>query len=101
MSEAEQADYARYQDDLRYQASLVESNYGLGLREGREAGITEGRVEGQTRLLRKLLERRFGVLPEWATRRLSQATEQELEAWAEAILTAQTLEAVFAPCKSQ
>ena len=95
MSEAEQAAYARYQDDLRYQASLVESNYGLGLREGREAGITEGRVEGQTRLLRKLLERRFGVLPEWATKRLSCASEQELEAWAEAILTAQTLEAVF------
>jgi hypothetical protein len=37
------------------------------------------------------------VLPEWATGKLSQATEQELEAWAEAILTAQTLEAVFTP----
>jgi len=59
--------------------------------------LVEGRVEGQTRLLRKLLERRFGVLPEWATGKLSQATEQELEAWAEAILTAQTLEAVFTP----
>ena len=115
MTEAEQEAYARYQDDLRYQASLVESNYGLGLREGREAGRVEGReagrvegreagrvegreegrVEGQSRLLKRQLERRFGALPEWATRKLSRATERELEAWAEAILTAPTLEALF------
>ena len=99
MTEAEQEAYARYQDDLRYQASLVESNYGLGLREGREAGRVEGReagrVEGQSRLLKRQLERRFGALPEWATRKLSRATERELEAWAEAILTVPTLEALF------
>ncbi len=46
MSETEQLAYARYQDDLRYQASLVESNYGLGLKEGREAGLTEGIKKG-------------------------------------------------------
>lgn len=58
-------------------------------------GIAKGRVEGQTLLLKRLLERRFGLLPEWVTEKLSCATEQELEAWAEAILTAPTLEAVF------
>jgi hypothetical protein len=43
--------YARYQDDLRYQASLVESNFGLGCLEGREegiiVGIEKGKVEGK------------------------------------------------------
>ena len=57
MSETEQLAYVRYQDDLRYQASLVESNYGLGLREGREVGIVEGRVEGRLECEFKLLKR--------------------------------------------
>ena len=99
MSETEQLAYVRYQDDLRYQASLVESNYGLGLREGREVGIVEGRaegrMEGEFKLLKRLLERRFGALPAWATEKLSGASEQTLEAWGEAVLTAPTLEAVF------
>ena len=99
MSETEQLAYVRYQDDLRYQASLVESNYGLGLREGREVGIVEGRVEGRLegefKLLKRQPERRFGVLPAWATEKLSSASEQTLEAWGEAVLTAPTLEAVF------
>ena len=51
--------------------------------------------EGQSRLLRRQLERRFGVLPSWATEQLANASEQQLEAWGEAILTAPTLEAVF------
>ena len=99
MSETEQLAYVRYQDDLRYQASLVESNYGLGLREGREAGIVEGRVEGrvegESKLLKRQLERRFGALPAWAIEKLSSASEQTLDAWGEAVLTASTLEAVF------
>ncbi len=99
MSETEQLTYVRYQDDLRYQASLVVSNYGLGLREGREAGIVEGRVEGrvegESKLLKRQLERRFGALPAWATEKLSSASEQTLDVWGEAVLTALTLEAVF------
>ncbi len=39
--------YARYQDDLRYEASLVESNYGLGRMEGKEEGRIEGKEEGR------------------------------------------------------
>ena len=66
-----------------------------GMAKGVEKGRVEGRVEGQSRLLRRLLERRFGALPSWATEQLSNASEQQLEAWGEAILTAPTLEAVF------
>jgi len=45
--------------------------------------------------LRRQLERRFGVLPQWASEQLESAKEDELEAWSEAVLTAPTLEAVF------
>ena len=58
-------------------------------------GRVEGRVEGESKLLKRLLERRFGALPAWATEKLSTPTEPALDAWGEAILTAPTLEAVF------
>ena len=58
-------------------------------------GIAKGIVKGESRMLKRLLESRFGLLPEWASEQLSCAKEKDLEAWSEAILTAPTLEAVF------
>jgi len=63
----------------------------IGIAKGR----VEGRVEGESKLLKRLLEHRFGLLPAWVTEKLSSATEQDFEAWGEAVLTAPTLEAVF------
>lgn len=51
LPEKDRLAYARYQDDLRYQASLIESNYGLGRLEGREEGREEGRLEVALRLI--------------------------------------------------
>ena len=56
---------------------------------------TDRLLEGESKLLRKLLERRFGALPTWAADKLNSATEQDLESWGEAVLTASTLDAVF------
>ena len=47
MSEKERLAYERYQYELSYQASLTESNYGLGCLEGKEEGRVEGREEGE------------------------------------------------------
>jgi len=58
-------------------------------------GIAKGIAKGEARLLKRQLERRFGLLPEWVSERLERAKEEELEAWSETILTAPTLEAVF------
>ncbi|HMV04689.1 MAG TPA: DUF4351 domain-containing protein, partial [Accumulibacter sp.] len=58
-------------------------------------GRVQGRHEGEVRLLAKQLSRRFGVLPEWVGERLAQASEDELQVWAEAVLDAPTLAAVF------
>ena len=49
LPEKDRLAYARYQDDLRYQASLIESNYGLGRLEGKE----EGKIEVACRLIEK------------------------------------------------
>ncbi len=80
---------------MKYITSIERIGIAKGRVEGRVEGRLEGRVEGESKLLRRLLERRFGALPAWATEKLSNATEPSLEAWGEAILTAQTLESVF------
>ena len=64
-------------------------------RTGIATGRVEGHVEGKSSLLKKQLEYRFGLLPEWASEQLISASEEQLEAWGEALLTAPTLEAFF------
>ena len=46
LSDKERAAYDRYQYDLHYQASLVESNYGIGRLEGIEEGLEKGLEQG-------------------------------------------------------
>jgi predicted transposase/invertase (TIGR01784 family) len=50
LPEQERQAYARYQDDLHYQASMVESSYTVGMlkgsTEGMEKGLKKGREEG-------------------------------------------------------
>ena len=55
-------------------------------------GKKEGRQEEARAILRKLLGRRFGQLPPWAVARLEEAETAQLEAWAEAIFDAASLE---------
>src|SRR3954447_9643395 len=43
-----------------------------GLQEGLQEGRQEGRQEGERMLLRRQMEKRFGPVPEWASRRLAQ-----------------------------
>lgn len=80
---------------VQYITSVERIGIAKGMAKGMAKGVEKGRVEGESRLLRRLLERRFGVLPSWASEQLANASEQQLEAWGEAILTAPTLEAVF------
>jgi hypothetical protein len=60
-----------------------------------EEATRKGMHKGESRLLAKQLERRFGPLPQAVTERLAAATEAQLEAWGEAVLSAPSLEAVF------
>jgi hypothetical protein len=63
--------------------------------KGLQRGMEQGMLKGQANILSKQLKLRFRTLPPEATERLSQATQAELDAWGEAILSAPTLAAVF------
>jgi hypothetical protein len=75
----------------QWNRELIEKGRLLGREEGRE----EGRLEGESRVLARQLARRFGPLPGWAKERLAGAAEAELVAWTDAVLEADSLEAVF------
>jgi predicted nucleotidyltransferase/HEPN domain-containing protein len=66
-----------------------------GLRQGRREGREEGLEEGQRALLLRQLERRFGPLPAHVTERVAQASAPDLERWADRVLDAPGLDAVF------
>jgi predicted transposase YdaD len=65
-------------------------------REGREEGRAEGREEGRgveaIRCMRRILEHRFGKLPEWALERLALLPADRLESMIAQVLEASTLE---------
>jgi hypothetical protein len=79
--------------------TMVAERLGLLLGEGaKEAYVTDAEQliqQGQVKLLRKLLERRFGQLSEQTLERLDVAGDQDLDRWAERVLTASTLDEVF------
>jgi predicted transposase YdaD len=66
-----------------------------GRQEGRQEGRLQGRQEGELRILKKLLERRFGTLTTTLQERLNNATEADLDRWTEAVLSAPTVDDVF------
>ena len=68
-----------------------------GMRAGRDEGMRAGRVEGERALLERQLRRRFGPLSPAVSDRLHGASATDLEAWAENLLEARTLDDVFGP----
>ena len=67
-----------------------------GVAEGRAEGVAEGIEKGQAELLLRQLELRFGVLPDAVRDRVRDASAPELEAWAERVLTAASIDEVLA-----
>jgi len=62
------------------------------LAKGMAKGKVEGRAEGEAMLLKRLIARRFGALPNWARERIDAADALQLEAWAETLFDAQDIE---------
>jgi hypothetical protein len=67
-----------------------------GRQEGRQEGEQMGRRAGEAALLLRLLERRFGPLPDWAKDRIAGADTVTLEEWGLRVLDAGSLDAVLA-----
>jgi predicted transposase/invertase (TIGR01784 family) len=63
--------------------------------EGRAEGRVAGRVEGRAELVLKLLTLRFGSLPSPIRARIEAASIEELDSFAERVLSARTLDEVL------
>jgi predicted transposase YdaD len=67
-----------------------------GRQEGRQEGHQEGRREGEAEMLLRQLRIRFGTLPADTVTRVHEADPETLLHWSERILSAATLDEVFA-----
>jgi predicted transposase YdaD len=59
---------------------------------GQLEGKLEGKLEGELTILRRLVEKRFGPIPDWAEERLRSQSAAELEALSVGVLDAQSIE---------
>ena len=66
-----------------------------GIREGMQQGMRQGKLEGEAAVLERQLTRRFGPLSVEVRARISGATLEQLEHWADTILDAKSLDEVF------
>ena len=66
-----------------------------GIQIGQAMGKAEGKAEGKADMLLRLLRRRFDSLPETVIAKVRNASEDQLNEWADNILDAQTLDMVF------
>ena len=73
----------------------IEQGIERGRRQGRVEGVRQGRAEGERAVLARQLFRRFGELPPEIGEQLGGASEADLEAWADNVLDAATLDDVF------
>jgi len=66
-----------------------------GIQQGVQQGIRKGRLEGEARLLLRVLPRRFGPLPTEISERVHRADPKTIETWTDRVLDAESLEDVF------
>ena len=99
--EADSAKQAKYLDFIDMYARLTDDEQRRYRRRyPEEADIVTGflqraRAEGERAVLAPQLRRRFGPLPPEAAERLRRAPEADLEAWADNVLDAGSLDEVF------
>ena len=67
-----------------------------GEARGRAEGKVEGKAEGKAETLLRLLQRRFGPVPESTRARVVVGSAAEIDVWIDALLDAQSLAEVIA-----
>ena len=83
---------------VRVPEELLETRNMLASRteNGKQQWLQEGRQEGEATLLMRVLERRFGALPDWAKERIATADSVAIEEWGLRVLDAESLDDVLA-----
>ena len=74
---------------------ITQPFYDRGMAEGLAEGKAKGKAEGEARILCRLLERRFGVVPEHLRHRIFAADVHAIESWVERAFDAPDLNSVF------
>ena len=85
----------RHAEENEAMVGIVQRARDEGREQGRVEGMERGRVEGERTVVERQLQRRFGKLPQSASERLARASTADLEAWADKVLGANSLEDVF------
>lgn len=67
----------------------------LGRQEGVELGLRQGQLAGEAAILRRQLEFKFGTVSATSEAHIATASADQLLAWAERLLTAETVDDVF------
>ncbi len=62
---------------------------------GEAKGEAKGEARGEAKTLLKLLDLKFGPLPQWVEPKIDSASKEQLDHWVEGILTADTLDSLF------
>ncbi len=79
-------------NDIIMSNKVLGREYKRGLEEGELKGELKGEREGELKLVRRLIEKRFGAIPEWADERLNNRPTEDLEELSVRLLDAETLE---------
>jgi len=64
-------------------------------RQSLEKGMQKGMQKGACDLLVRLLEKKFGTIPDELRHRLEQADQQQILQWSERVLSAESMGDVF------
>ena len=84
-----------YQLESSEMAGFAERFTNIGLEKGLEKGREEGRRQEAIAMLTRFLTKRFGPLDEVTRERLQKAEVEQIEAWSDRVLDAQSIEEVF------
>ncbi|HUQ90622.1 MAG TPA: DUF4351 domain-containing protein, partial [Bryobacteraceae bacterium] len=77
---------------LQWEQRGREQGMSEGEAKGKADGKAEGRREEAVRLLTKMLDRRFGPLPLWASTKVERAELRDIEAWLLKLMESSSLE---------
>jgi predicted transposase/invertase (TIGR01784 family) len=72
--------------------NVTDTAFKEGRIQGKAEGLAEGEAKGKAELLKNLLTRRFGQLPDWAIAKIESANIEQLELWAEGIFDVNSID---------
>jgi predicted transposase YdaD len=84
-------------EDLKELNMTLAQRFDEWKQQFRMEGLQEGRQEGEALLLQRILTRRFGPLPPEVASKIASSPAEQIDVWADRLLSAATLDEVFRP----